>query len=202
MAENTIDCGKWHFRLTLSCKFWNTYRMMYVTLVHCIRKVLRALNSIYKSHFIIIIVKLFSNTSHTRCLCITLIATPFLNYKWWPYLRLMEVRGRENSGKVFLWLISGIKVSVTASYVMEMCRTDVLLSVFCDARGSMEYRCNERCLHDNAVSWYFVETSHFTLIGKAKVFKNNAWNIYSARLNLCVFFVFKTSYLLIYKMFL
>ena len=46
--------------------------------------------------------------------------------------------GRENGGGVFLWLVSNIKVSVTASCVMGKCRTNVSVSVFCSARGSME----------------------------------------------------------------
>ena len=53
------------------------------------------------------------------------------------YLKLMEVYGRENGGGVFLWLVSNIKVLVTASYVMEKCRTGVFVSVFCNARESM-----------------------------------------------------------------
>ena len=44
----------------------------------------------------------------------------------------MEVYGRENGGGVFLWLVSNIKVLVTASYVMGKCRTGVFVSVFCD----------------------------------------------------------------------
>ena len=54
------------------------------------------------------------------------------------YLELMEVYGRENGWGVFLWLVSNIKVLVTASYVMGKCRTGVFVSVFCDARESME----------------------------------------------------------------
>ena len=44
------------------------------------------------------------------------------------------MRGRENGGVVFLWLVSGIKVSVTASYVMRKCISGVFKSVFCDAK--------------------------------------------------------------------
>ena len=55
------------------------------------------------------------------------------------YLKLMEVYGRENGGGVFLWLVSNIKVLVTASYVMGKCRTGVFVSVFCDARESMDF---------------------------------------------------------------
>ena len=53
------------------------------------------------------------------------------------YLELVEVRGREDGGRLFLWLVSNIKVSVTASYVMEKCQTDVFMSVFCDAKESI-----------------------------------------------------------------
>ena len=53
------------------------------------------------------------------------------------YLELMEVYGHENGGVVFLWLVSNIKISVTASYVMGRVRTDVFMSVVCNARGSM-----------------------------------------------------------------
>ena len=58
------------------------------------------------------------------------------------YLELMGVRGRENGGGVFLWLVSNIKVLVTASYVMGKCRAGVFVSVFWDARESMELRYN------------------------------------------------------------
>jgi len=47
----------------------------------------------------------------------------------------MDVRERENGGKVFLWLVSNIKISVTASCVMGKSRTGTFMSVFCDARG-------------------------------------------------------------------
>ena len=60
--------------------------------------------------------------------------------------------GRENGGSVFLLLLSDIKVSVTASYVMGKCGTGVFMSVFCDARESIEWPHNEECLRDNAVS--------------------------------------------------
>ena len=51
------------------------------------------------------------------------------------YLKLMEVYGRENGCGVFLWLVSNIKVLVTASYVMGKCRTGVFVSVFCNQQG-------------------------------------------------------------------
>ena len=54
------------------------------------------------------------------------------------YLKLMEVYGRENGCGVIQWLVSNIKVLVTASYVMRKCRTGVFVSVFCNARESME----------------------------------------------------------------
>jgi hypothetical protein len=50
------------------------------------------------------------------------------------YLELMGVRGRENGGVVFLWLVSGINVSVTTSYVMRKCISGVFKSVFCDVQ--------------------------------------------------------------------
>ena len=57
----------------------------------------------------------------------------------------MEVYGRENGGGVFLWLVSNIKVLVTASYVMGKCRTGVFVSVFCDVRycicPGLSYQC-------------------------------------------------------------
>ena len=51
--------------------------------------------------------------------------------------------GRENAGKMFLWLAVNIKMSVTASYIVGKCRTDTFVSVFCDARESMEFVSNE-----------------------------------------------------------
>ena len=52
---------------------------------------------------------------------------------------------------MFLWLVSNIKVSVTASYVMGKCRTGVFMSVFCDARGSMGLLYDGEWLRDSAV---------------------------------------------------
>ena len=74
---------------------------------------------------------------------------------------------------MFLWLVSGIKVLVTASGVMGKCRTDVFVSVFCDVRDSMELPCDEHCLRDNAVWLYFLEKRHFTLVEEPKVFKKH-----------------------------
>ena len=54
------------------------------------------------------------------------------------YLKFMAVYGRENGGGVFLWVVSSIKISVIALYVMGKCQKDVFVSVFCDARESMD----------------------------------------------------------------
>ena len=118
------------------------------------------------------------------------------------YLKLMEVYGRENGGGVFLWLVSNIKVLVTASYVMGKCRTGVFVSVFCNARESMELRYDVGCLCDNAVSLYYLKILNFTLVGEAKVFKNNVRDIYSASPTLCILFVIKLSCVPVYTMFL
>ena len=72
-------------------------------------------------------------------MCVTLITTPSLDLQMVVYLKLMGVGDRENDGKVLLWLVSNIKVSVTTSYVMGKCRTDVFVSVFCNQRESMEF---------------------------------------------------------------
>ena len=71
---------------------------------------------------------------------------------------------------VFLWIVSSIKVSVTASCIMGKCRTDVFGSVFCDARDSMDFQRNEEGLRDNAVSLYYLEIPNFTLVGEPNVF--------------------------------
>ena len=78
---------------------------------------------------------------------------------------------------MFLWLVSGIKVLVTASGVMGKCRTGVFVSVFCNVRETMEFLDAEVCLHDSAVSLYYLEIPSFTLVGEAKVFKNNVRDI-------------------------
>ena len=60
-------------------------------------------------------------------------------------------------------------MSVTASYVMRKCQTDVFVSVFCDVKGSMELWYDEECPNDNATSFYFLEVSHFIIAGEPKV---------------------------------
>ena len=102
---------------------------------------------------------------------------------------------------MFLWLVSNIKVLVTASYVMGKCRTGVFVSVFCDARESMDSPHNEEGHCDSAVSLYFLEIPHFTLVEEQKVFKNNIRDIYSASPKLCIFVVLKLSYVQLYTMF-
>ena len=114
----------------------------------------------------------------------------------------MEVYGRENGGGVFLWLVSNIKVLVTASCVMGKCRTGVFVSVFCDARESMDSPHNEEGHRDNAVSLYYLEIPNFSLLEEQKVFKNNVRDIYSASPKLCIFFVLKLIFKPIYTMFL
>ena len=118
------------------------------------------------------------------------------------YLKLMEVYGRENGGGVFLWLLSNIKVLVTASYIMGKCRTGVFVSVFCDARDSMQLLYDKDIRNDNAVSLYYLEIPHFTLVEEQKVFKNNVRNIYSASSKLCIYFVLKLSCARVCTMFL
>ena len=94
---------------------------------------------------------------------------------------------------MFLWLVSNIKVLVTASYVMGKCRTGVFVSVFWDARDSMDSPHNGEGHRDNAAPLYDLEIPHFTLVEEQKVFKNNVRNIYSASPKLCIFFVLKLS---------
>ena len=118
------------------------------------------------------------------------------------YLELMEVYGRDNDGEVFLWIVSNIKVLVTASYVMGKCRADVFKSVFCDARDSMDFPHNEEGLRDSAVSLYFLEIPHFILVEEQNVFKNNIRDIYSASPKLCIFVVLKLSCVPVCTMFL
>ena len=89
----------------------------------------------------------------------------------------MEVYGRENGGGVFLWLVSNIKVLVTASYALGKCRTSVFVSVVCNVRETMELLKDGVCLRDSAVSLYYLEIPIFTLVGEAKVFKNNVRDI-------------------------
>ena len=103
---------------------------------------------------------------------------------------------------MLLWLVSDIKMLVTASYVMEKCRTGVFVSVFCDARESMDSPHNEEGHRDSAVSLYFLEITHFILVEEQKVFKNNVRDIYSASPKLCIFFVLKLSCVPVCTMFL
>jgi hypothetical protein len=103
---------------------------------------------------------------------------------------------------VFPWLVSNIKVLVAASYVMGKCQTDVFVSVFCDARDSMDSPHNEEGHLDSAVSSYFLEITHFILVEEQNVFKNNVIDIYSASPKLCIFFVVKISCVLVCTMFL
>ena len=106
------------------------------------------------------------------------------------YLKLMEVYGRENGGGVFLWLVSNIKVLVTASYVMGKCRTGVFMSVFCDARDRMDSPHNKEGHCDSAVSLYFLEIPHFTLVEEQKVFKNNMLKTFILHRQHCAYFLY------------
>ena len=103
---------------------------------------------------------------------------------------------------MFLWLVSNIKVLVTASYVIGKCRTGVFVSVFCNARESMDSLHNGEGHRDNAVSLYYLEIPHLPLVEEQKVFKNNVKNIYSASPKLCIFFVLKLSCVQFYTLFL
>ena len=103
---------------------------------------------------------------------------------------------------MFLWLVSNIKVLVTASYVMGKCRTGVFVSVFCNARESMELRYDEKGHRDNAVSLYYLEIPNFSLLKDQKVFKNNVRDIYSASPTLCILFIIKLSCVPVCTMFL
>ena len=94
---------------------------------------------------------------------------------------------------MFLWLVSNIKVLVTASYVMGKYRTGVFVSVFCNARESMDSPHNEEGHRDSAVSLYLLEITNFILVEEQNVFKNNVRDIYSASPKLCIFFVVKIS---------
>ena len=103
---------------------------------------------------------------------------------------------------MFLWLVSNIKVLVTASCVMGKCRTGVFVSVFCDARDSMDSPHNGEGHRDSAVSLYLLEITHFILVEEQNVFKNNVRDIYSAPPTLCILFVIKLSCVPVYTMFL
>jgi len=60
---------------------------------------------------------------------------------------------------------------------------------------------NEEGHRDSAVSLYFLEIPHFTLVEEQKVFKNNVRDIYSASPKLYIFVVLKLSYVQLYTMF-
>ena len=127
------------------------------------RKIICAWNSIYASH-LDIFAKLFSNTPISHVFVFNPNCNSVLKLQMVMYLKLMAVWGQENNGQVFLWSVSNIKVSVIASFVMKKCLTDVFMSVFWDARKSMELRYDEEWQCNNAVSFYFLEILHFTLI--------------------------------------
>ena len=76
------------------------------------------------------------------------------------------------------------------------------MSVFCNARDSMDSPHNEEGHRDNAVSLYYLEIPNFSLLEEQKVFKNNVKNIYSASPKLCIFFVLKLSCVPVCTMFL
>jgi hypothetical protein len=98
--------------------------------------------------------------------------------------------------------VCNIKILVTPSYVMEKCRTEVFVSVFCDARDSIDSPHNEEGLCDSAVSLYFLEITHFILVEEQNVFKNNVRDIYSALAKLYILFVVKISCVPVCTMFL
>ena len=103
---------------------------------------------------------------------------------------------------MFLGLAPNIKVSVTSSGVLGKYRTDTFVSVFCGARDSMDLPHNGEGHRDSAVSLYFLEITHFTLLEEQKVFKNNVKDIYSASPKLCIFFVIKLRCVPVCTMFL
>ena len=117
------------------------------------------------------------------------------------YLKLMEVYGRENGGGVFLWLVSNINVLVTASCVMAKCRTGVFVSVFCNARESMDSPHNEEGHRDSAVSLYFLEITHFifaeeqaALVGpNCKLYLQPEWSQRDKMMPLMVDYVMKNT---------
>ena len=76
------------------------------------------------------------------------------------------------------------------------------MSVFWDARDSMDSPHNGEGHRDSAVSLYFRETAHFILVEEQNVFKNNVRDIYSASPKLCIFFVVKISCVPVCTMFL
>ena len=116
---------------------------------------------------------IFKHIQAAMFLYVTLIVTPCWKSQMLVYLHLMEMWGREDGGEVFLWFVSNIRVSVTGSCVMTKRRIGVFVSVFCDARESIELQHYRQCHRDNAVSLYFLEKPHFTLAKEPKVIKNN-----------------------------
>ena len=74
--------------------------------------------------------------------------------------------------------------------------------VFCNARESMDSPHNEEGHRDSAVSYYYLEITHFFLVEEQKVFKNNVRDIYSASPKLCIFFVVKRSCIPVCTLFL
>ena len=76
------------------------------------------------------------------------------------------------------------------------------MSVFWDARDSMDSPHNEEGHRDSAVSLYFLEITHFILVKEQNVFKNNVRDIYSASPKLCIFFVVKIRCVPVCTMFL
>ena len=53
---------------------------------------------------------------------------------------------------MFLWIVSNIKVLVTASHVMGKCPTGIFVSVFCNRGEGMGLRYDRQCLCHNARS--------------------------------------------------
>ena len=76
------------------------------------------------------------------------------------------------------------------------------MSVFWDARDSMDSPHNEEGHRDSAVSLYLLEITHFILVEEQNVFKNNVRDIYSASPKLCILFIIKLSRVPVCTMFL
>jgi hypothetical protein len=85
---------------------------------------------------------------------------------------------------------------------MGKCLTGVFVSVFCDARDSMDSPHNEEGHCDSAVSLYFLEITYSILVEVQNVFKNNVRDIYSVLSKVCIFFVVKLSCIPVCAMFL
>ena len=140
------------------------------------------------------IVKLCSNTSLIYLFVCNPNYNTMLNLQMAVYLELMVVWGREDSVQVFLWLLSNIKMSVAASYVLEKCQTDVFTSVFRDAREILKLQHDGRQSVIYAVPLYLFAISHFTIVGVAKVMEDNDRNIFSLLPELCICFALKINY--------